>query len=98
MKKNIQPPSESHPCNQYVKNYKDVTAKTLFDHTKSDYFLMKIFEILKEKKRLEVLKYIKHIQNKINLNINNYKEYSEKYSSIEIELTLYDDRYGKLYN
>ena len=49
MKKHTQPPKESHPSNQYLKNYKDVMSKTLFDHTKSDYFLMKIFGILQKK-------------------------------------------------
>ena len=34
----------------------------------------------------------------INININDYKEYSEKYSSIEIELKPVNNKYGKFNN
>ena len=35
---------------------------------------------------------------KINLNIKDYKEYFQKYSSIEIEINLVDNIYGKFIN
>jgi surface protein len=47
----------------------------------------KIYDIIQKKKKLEIVKYNKKIQNRLNLSIDDYKEYSEKYSSIEIELT-----------
>ena len=47
---------------------------------------MKIFDIMKKSKSLEIMKYNKKLQKRLNLSINNYKEYSELYSSIEIEL------------
>ena len=34
------------------------------------------------------MKYNKNIKNRINISINDYKEYSEIYSSIEIEIKL----------
>ena len=43
---------------------------------------------LDQKKILEISKYNKYIQKRLNININNYNAYSEKYSSIEIELEL----------
>ena len=34
----------------------------------------------------------------MNININDYKEYSEKYSPIEIEIKLMENEYGKFIN
>jgi len=53
---------------------------------KSDFFLQKIFENLPKKKLLEIIKYNNNIKKRININIKDYKEFSEIYSSIEIEL------------
>ena len=39
-----------------------------------------------KRKSLETIKYNKSIQKRMNININHYKEYSENYSSIEIEI------------
>ena len=38
-----------------------------------------------KKKSLDIIKYNKNIQKRINISIKDYKEYSEIYSSIEIE-------------
>ena len=38
------------------------------------------------------MKYNKKLQKRLNINIYNYKEYSQLYSSIEIKLTLVDNR------
>ena len=51
--KNIQPPSESAP-NQYGKNYKNVTTKTLFDHLIAQNQIMKIFGILQKRNVLKL--------------------------------------------
>ena len=53
---------------------------------------------MKKKKLLEIMKYNKKLQKRLNLNINDYKEYSKLYSSIEIELKLVDNNYGKFIN
>ena len=52
-----------------------------FNNIKSDYFLRILFNNLKKKKSLNMVKY-NNIMKRINININDYKEYSEKYSSI----------------
>ena len=54
----------------------------------SDYFLNKICNILDIKTKLTIIKYNKKIQNKCGLTIKNYKEYSEIYSTIEIDIIL----------
>ena len=41
---------------------------------------------MKRNKSLEIIKYNKRLQKRLNININDYKEYSVLYSSIEIEL------------
>ena len=83
--------------------YKDEQIKSkksecAFDNIKSEYFLQRIFDNLKRNKLLEIVKYNKQLQNKLNININSYKEFSQLYSSIEIELKLDDGIYGEFIN
>ena len=51
---------------------------------KSNYFLERIYDNIFKKKSLEIVKYNKKIQKRLKLSIKDYKEYSEKFSSIEI--------------
>ena len=44
------------------------------------------------------MKYNKNIKKRINININNYKEYSEIYSTIEIEIKPVNNKYTKFIN
>ena len=62
---------------------------------KSDYFIRKIFDYISKRKSLETIRYNKNIQKRMNININHYKEYSEKYSSIEIEIIPMENGYGR---
>ena len=80
------------------KDKKDIKSKDEFKNLKSDYFLQKIYNYLQSKKSLEIFKYNKKIQKRLNININNYKEYSEIYSSIEIELIPVKHSYCKFIN
>ena len=63
-------------------------TKVNFDNIKSIYFLIKTFEYISKKKYLEIVKYNKKLQNRLKLSINDYKDYSQLYTSIEIELKL----------
>ena len=45
-----------------------------YENIKADYFLEKVFNNLKKGKTLNIVKYNKNIKNRINININNYKE------------------------
>ena len=69
-----------------------------YENIKANYFLEKIFNYLKKGKTLNLVKYNKNIKKRINLNINDYKEYSEKYSSIEIEIKPVSNKYGEFIN
>ena len=47
---------------------------------KSNYYLQKLYDNITKKKKLEIVKYNKRIQNRINLSIKDYKEYSNTYT------------------
>ena len=81
-----------------ISREKQIISKNKYENLKSDYFLLKLFDNLKRKRLLEVLKYNKNIQKRINLNFNDYKEYSEKYSLIEIEIKPVNNECGKFIN
>ena len=68
---------------------KNEKAKDL-DNLKSDYFLIKLFDFIKLNKSLKIMKYNKKLQERLNININDYKECSK----IEIELKLCDNKHG----
>ena len=76
---------------------KNVSTK-YFEKLKSDYFLRKMFDFLNRGKTLEIIKYNKKIQNRLNININDYIKYSQLYSSIVIELKLVNGQSGKFIN
>ena len=77
---------------------KQKKSKVIFDNLLSDFFLIKMFDIMKKNKSLAMIKYNKKLQKRMHLNINDYKEYSELYSSIEIEIKLMNNKYGKFIN
>ena len=80
------------------KDKKDIKSKDELNNIKSKYILKKICDYLQTKKSFEIFKYSKHIQKRLNISINNYKEYSEKYSSVEIELIPIKNGKDKLIN
>ena len=67
-------------------------------NVKSKIILGKIFDYLKRNKSLEIMKCNKKLQNRLNLSINDYKEYSQLYTSIEIELIPDNKEYGTVIN
>ena len=63
-----------------------IESKDIFKNLKNDYFFQILFNHLLKKKSLDIIKYNKNIKDRINISIKDYKEYSEIYSSIEIEI------------
>ena len=51
----------------------------MLKNIKSSYFIKKLFLCVKEKQKLEVVKYNKSLQKNINISIINYKFFSGKY-------------------
>ena len=81
-----------------MKVLNDVKSNDLFQNLKSSYILQKIFDILSKRKSLNIMKYNKNIQQRNNININDYKELLEIYSEIELEIIPANDKYGKFIN
>ena len=73
-------------------------SKTKFDDIKSNYIFKIIFNFLHKKKLLEINKYNKKSQKRLNLTLNNYKEGSRIFSSIEIEIKPVKGLYGEFIN
>ena len=92
MKSSIKESKENNKENESAK------PNPITEKIKSDYFLQKLYDNMTKKKKLEIVKYNKKIQNRINLNIKNYKEYSEAFTPIEIEIIPTKDKYGKVLN
>ena len=70
----------------------------IIENIKSRYILSKIYNNMTKKKKLEIVKYNKKIQKRINLSIKDYKEYSETFTPIEIEIIPKKGKYGKFIN
>ena len=51
-----------------------------------------------KKKSLDLIKYNKNIKDRLNISIKDYKDFSETYSSIEIEIKPVKNEYGKFIN
>ena len=77
---------------------KIIVANNKLRNLKSDYFIQKFFGYISERKSLEIIRYNKSIQKRIDININHYKAYSEKYSSIELDIIPMKGKYEKFIN
>ena len=75
-----------------------INSDNILQNLKSDYFIQKFFDYIQKRRTLKTIRYNKSIQKRINLNINHYKEYSEKYSSMEIEIKPMANKYGRFIN
>ena len=75
-----------------------IAASNLLRNLKSDYFIQKFFGYMSERKYLEIIRYNKSIQKRINININHYKAYYETKTSIELDIIPMKDEYGKFIN
>ena len=85
---------------QNSKNNKleDIKQEGNFDDIKSKYILRKIFNYLNKKKSLEITNQNKKIQNRLEININDYIENYETNTTIEIEIIPKKNKYGKFIN
>jgi len=88
--------------NTYITNdtneITQIKDNNLLENINSKYILQKILDNLKRNKSLDIIKYNKSIQNRISLNINDYKEYIEVYSPIKLKIKPIDNKYGIFIN
>ena len=76
----------------------EINSVAKWENIKSKFILKKIFNNLNKKNLLKIIKYNKNIKKRLDININEYKEYSEKFSSIEIEIKPLNNKFGKFIN
>ena len=69
-------------------------AKANIENIKSKYILQKILNNLETKRKLNLIRFNKDIKKRLDINIYDYKEYSE----IEIEIKLVNNKFGKFIN
>ena len=69
-----------------------------YANIKSIYILQKFIGKLPQKKLLEICKYNKNIQQRLNLSINDFKKFCESYSSIIIDIIPVPYDYGVFIN
>ena len=78
---------------KYVK-LNHIKSKNKFINIKSDYILKKLFNNMQKKISLKIIKCNINIQKRLNININNYKDFSEKFTPVELEIIPIQNVYG----
>ena len=75
-----------------------IASNNLLRNVKSHYIILKFFEYMTERKSLEIIRYNKSIQKRIDININHYKAYFETKTSIELDIIPMKGKYGNFIN
>ena len=86
---------DSNEINQNNEEPKLQNKQCDWKNIKSIFIIKKIFSDLDEKKLLEIVKCNKKIQKKLNIDLDDYKDYNETKTSIEIEITPVKDKYSR---
>ena len=79
-----------------IQNIKE--SNNYFNFVKSKNILKLIFKYLNTKRKLKILKCCKKMQEKLDVVLNDFKDYSEKFSTIIIEIIPSKNKYGKFIN
>ena len=79
-------------------NQGDNISKNLFNNVNSKYIIAKIIDHVQKPIWLELFKYNKNIQNRLNIFIYDYKEYYEKFTPIILEIIPVKNSVGTFIN
>ena len=90
--------SNKNASKENNKENESAKQNPITEKIKSDFFLEKLYDIMPKKKKLEIVKYNKKIQNRVKLSIKDYKEYLETFTPIEIEIIPAKGKYGEFIN
>ena len=90
--------SSSNTSKENNKENESAKPNPIIENIKSRYILSKIYGIIIQKKKLEIVRWNKKIQNRLNLDIKDYKEYSEIFTPIEIEIIPTKGKYYRFIN
>jgi len=91
-------PKDTIITEKEIEKLNQIKPKNKFISLKSDYFMRKLFGIIQTRITLKIIKCNINIQKRLNININNYKDFSEKFSSIELEIIPIKYIYGRFIN
>ena len=72
--------------------------KNMLMNLKNINIIKNIINGIKKGKFYEIIRYNKNCQKRLSLSFKDFKEFSEIYSSIEIEIIPVDNKYGKFIN
>ena len=84
----------SNVSKENSKENESAKPNPILENIKSRIILSKIYNNMTIKKKLEIVKYNKRIQNRLNLDVKDYKEYGE----IEIIIIPIKSKHGKFIN
>ena len=87
--------SNSNKSKENNKENESAKPNPIIENINSKYILSKIYNNMTIKKKLKIVKYNKRIQNRLNLDVKDYKEY---YEEIEIEIIPIKGKYGRFIN
>ena len=91
-------PKDTINTGKEIEKLNQIKSKNKFINLKSNYILKRLFGIMQKRISLKIIKCNINIQNRLNININNYKDFSEKFSSIELEIIPIQNKYGSFIN
>ena len=73
-------------------------SKSILDNIKCDFFIPKIFDFMQKNIALNIAKYNKILQKKLNITIKNFSDFKDLYLTTKIEITPIKNKYGKFIN
>ena len=88
-------PKDTINTGKEIEKLNQIKSKNKFINLKSNNILKKLFSIMQTRLSLKIIKCNINIQKRLNININNYIDFSEKYSSIELEIIPIQNEYGR---
>ena len=81
-----------------IKKLNLIKSKKKFINIKSNYILKKLFNNMEKIITLRIIKYNINMQKRLNININDYKDFSGNFSSIKLEIIPIQNKYGDFIN
>ena len=84
--------SSNNAAKENIKENESAKSNPIIENIKSRFILSKIIDNMPKKIKLEIVRYNKKMQNRLNLDIKDYKEY---YEGIEIEIIPFKGEYGR---
>ena len=83
-----------YPSKKLLSDLEKVRQEGNFNNIKNKYLIQEIINYLDKKRALKIINYNKKIQNRLDTNIENYKNFSAIYTNIELEMIPIKNKFG----